>query len=224
MRRGYIQSVEHVRKRMESMRAHAVSRKPVTKEWLEAKYIGAGLDCVQIGKIVNRDPKSVWSWMKDYGIPTRTRGRSHACLPTDGRGFRGKRHTGAFREMMRACRVADGHVPYLKTGVHWLKTVPPESHPNWKGGCTPERQALYASAEWVAAVKVVWARAGARCARCGVHHNTTPRRGTFHIHHIVSFRVRELRAVVSNLALLCKPCHLFVHSNANVAHLFIREP
>jgi len=45
----------------------------------------------------------------------------------------------------------------------------------------------------------------------------------FHVHHIVSFAVRELRAAVSNLALLCEDCHRFVHSNANTACEFLGE-
>lgn len=48
--------------------------KPVTREWLRQKYMTEGLDCVQIGKLVSRDPKSVWRWMRDFKIPTRKRG------------------------------------------------------------------------------------------------------------------------------------------------------
>jgi len=39
----------------------------------------------------------------------------------------------------------------------------------------------------------------------------------------VSFAVRELRAVVDNLVLLCRPCHLWVHSNANTQKLYLKE-
>jgi thymidylate synthase (FAD) len=93
----------------------------------------------------------------------------------------------------------------------------------WKGGLTPERQALYASPEWVDAVKMVWARDNATCQKCGAHHNTAKSRGTFHIHHIVSFMVRELRADVDNLVLLCRDCHHWVHSKSNESKLFIKE-
>lgn len=48
--------------------------KPVSKEWLIEHYIDKRMDCVDIAKIVNRDPKSVWNWLKDFGIPTRPRG------------------------------------------------------------------------------------------------------------------------------------------------------
>jgi predicted HNH restriction endonuclease len=45
----------------------------------------------------------------------------------------------------------------------------------------------------------------------------------FHVHHIVSFQVAELRAVVSNLALLCAACHRWVHSAANVDRAFLPD-
>lgn len=39
----------------------------------------------------------------------------------------------------------------------------------------------------------------------------------------MSFAVRELRAVVDNLVLLCRLCHLWVHSNANTQKLYLKE-
>jgi hypothetical protein len=59
--------------------------------------------------------------------------------------------------------------------------------PAWKGGITPERQQFYSTEEWSDAVKGVWKRDNAICQNCKKHHNTTKSRGTFHIHHIVSF-------------------------------------
>lgn len=49
------------------------------------------------------------------------------------------------------------------------------------------------------------------------------KQGTFHIHHIVSFKNKELRTNINNLVLLCDECHHWVHSNNNVAHEFIKE-
>jgi len=110
----------------------------------------------------------------------------------------------------------------MKDGKHWLRHDG-AVHPNWKGGITPERQAFYATEAWREAVKIVWARARAKCERCGVHHSTMARRGTFHVHHIVGFACAALRAQPENLALLCKPCHLFVHSKKNVHREFIKD-
>lgn len=52
-------------------------RKPVTKEWLEQKYIEEGLGCPEIAAIVGRHPKRVYEWLKNLGIPTRPRGANH---------------------------------------------------------------------------------------------------------------------------------------------------
>lgn len=197
--------------------------KPVTKEWLEQKYSVEKMDCTQISKIVHRDPKSVWNWLKDFGIETRKRGTTG-----NGRYAIGKPHnlTDAGRRklsrMAKSARKKDGHVPYLKNGVHHLKGKRGADTPNWKGGITPERQAFYSSLQWKRAVKAVWKRDNATCQRCGKHHNTTKTRGTFCIHHIVGFENKKLRARVSNLVLLCRPCHLFIHSRKNVNKEFIK--
>lgn len=91
--------------------------------------------------------------------------------------------------------------------------------PNWKGGITADRQAFYASLEWAECVKEIWKRDRGTCQRCGVRAN---KHGNFHIHHIVSFKVKELRAETSNLILLCPDCHRWVHSKANVDHEFVK--
>lgn len=196
--------------------------KPVSREWLETKYVTEGLDCVQIAMLVSRDSKSVWNWLKDFGIPTRPRGHDTSRLP-HGHKPGAFKHTQEAKDKMRAQAIADGRVPYDPTVGSYMKGRKGAASTNWKGGVTPERQALYSSPEWAEAVKAVWARANASCERCGVHHNTTEKRGTFHVHHIVSFAVKELRAETSNLALLCNICHRFVHSRANVLREFIRE-
>lgn len=90
--------------------------------------------------------------------------------------------------------------------------------PNWKGGGTPERQAFYSSVEWGMAVKAVWSRDRAKCQRCS---KKAIRRGIFHIHHKVTFGVKEIRTNLGNLVLLCPACHRFVHSPKNTEHTFI---
>ena len=117
----------------------------------------------------------------------------------------------------------DGRVPWGKNNPHPIKGIEKEKHPNYKGGLTPERQSFYSSIEWVEVVKEVWKRDKAICQRCGNNHNQEKTRGTFHIHHIVTFQVRELRAELSNLILLCKECHRWVHSNQNINKDYIKE-
>lgn len=220
MKRGHRFTREQILNRIDAARR----RRPVTPAWLAAKYLDERLDCVKIGLLVSRDPKTVWTWLKHDGVQMRPRGTAcPALLFRKGHvsPFTGRRHSEETKSRLREIAIADGRVPFDPAVGSYMRGRRGADTPNWKGGVTPERQALYSSAEWVAAVKMVWARADARCERCGVHHNACERRGTFHIHHVVSFAVRELRAEPTNLALLCGGCHRFVHSRANVAGNFL---
>jgi hypothetical protein len=87
-----------------------------------------------------------------------------------------------------------------------------ELHPNWKGGITPERQSFYISNEWKKACSFVWKRDNAQCQRFKIKENEGV---PFHIHHIISFRNKELRADTTNLILLCEICHSWIHSKNN---------
>ena len=189
-------------------------------EWLYQKYVTEGLTAPDIARIVQRHPKRVWEWLRNADIPTRPRGvASSANWFQSGQpsAFKGKSLTPERREAIRAARLADGHVPYLRNGVHWLKGVTGADHPTWKGGVTPERQSFYHSPEWKAAIRAIWMRDQCTCQRCGrkpPRHGPKHNRG--HVHHIVSFRVHELRLDLDNLVLLCADCHRWVHSRANV--------
>lgn len=195
-----------------------------TKEWLIDQYVNQLKGANQIGREIGRDGKSVWNWLAQYEIPRRPRGHNHEKnLVKDGSSFRGKRHSEETKKRLSDISKADGRVPWGKGNPHPLKGGRPENHPSYKGGLTPERQAFYSTEEWSESVKKVWARDNATCQRCGKHHNESGNRGTFHIHHIVSFMVRELRAETSNLVLLCDKCHRWVHSKKNTEKLFIKE-
>ncbi len=195
------------------------------KEWLYQKYIVEELDCVQIGKIVSRHSKTIWYWMRKFDIPTRPRGSNWQTNLNQGREF-GWHHTQERKDKIGKASRDRKQVPYLKNGEHWLKSARPEDNPKWKGGITPERIAFYWSNEWKQVVKAVWKRDNAICQRCELDHRTLDRKSTdykkFHIHHIVSFMVKELRAELNNLILFCHPCHMWVHSKQNVNKEFIK--
>jgi thymidylate synthase (FAD) len=195
-----------------------------SRVWCEQKYLAEGLGCPEIGHLVERDPKTVHYWLRKHGIPTRQRGadvRQHFPKGTQTR--LGIKHTQEAIEKVRQASLDRGAVPYLRNGVHFNKGKRGAVVANWNGGVTPERQTFYRSDEWKAAVKAVWKRADAKCERCGLDHRTIDRKAAkFHIHHIVSFAVKELRCDVDNLVLLCRPCHLWVHSNANTERQFIK--
>jgi hypothetical protein len=93
-----------------------------------------------------------------------------------------------------------------------------KENPNWKGGCTPERQSIYSSPEWEIVVKETYKRDNFCCQRCnGTHKKNVP----LHVHHIIPFNVKKTRMLLSNLIILCKKCHNFVHSKKNVEGEFI---
>lgn len=205
------------------------TQKPVDRDWLYEKYIVDGMDCTAISKIVKRNPKRVWEWLRDYGIPTRPRGSYYANQPWfsfwmhGGQSpFQGRKHTAAYKKRMSDIAKAEGRVPYDPKVGSYMKGRRGPDVPSWKGGVTPERQAFYMSDEWKSVVPLVWQRDNRMCQRCGKVW-TRQDRGKFDIHHIVSFECRALRAELSNLILLCEACHYWVHSNSNTERLFIKE-
>jgi hypothetical protein len=199
------------------------TRKPVTREWLYQKYIVEGLGAPEIAKIVNRDSKRVWQWLRDLDIPTRPRGSDERQLFKPGhQTMVGRKHSAETRAKMRAIALADGRVPFdPKVGPPLRGKRGAEVH-TWKGGVTPERQAVYSSREWIEAVKIVWHRDDAKCQRCGLDHRTIDRAEMkFHVHHIVSFANKELRCEPSNLVLLCDKCHRWTHGKGNTERRFL---
>lgn len=191
---------------------------------LKEMYVDKGMSANEIARLYGRDAKRVWEWLRDGSIPTRPRGthpNSHFVKGAPS-AFLGRSHTAENRARFRDMRLADGRVPYLVNGQHYLKGVVGPDHPNWQGGLTPERQAFYASAEWKGTAKAVWIRDSLTCQRCGCK---PPRKGPKqhrgHVHHIVSFQVRELRTVMSNLVLLCADCHRWIHSRKNTEREYL---
>lgn len=124
--------------------------------------------------------------------------RKHNILRREMSNIRSKKHWGLAGEQ---------NGMYGRTG---------ENSSNWKGGITPERQEFYISDEWKKARSEVYKRDNAQCQRCGNKDN-------LHVHHIVTFANKELRADIDNLVLLCAKCHRFVHSKKNNNREYIRE-
>ena len=189
---------------------------------LRALYVDQQLGCPDIARRFERDAKTVHWWLQQAGIPTRARGsdpRPH-FKAGERSAFAGRRHDAAARTRIGAASVGR---QWAAGDTHWLRRAAPEDNPNWKGGATPERQAFYRTPEWKSACRAVWTRADACCERCTLDWRTVDRKTTpaFHVHHMVSFHVVALRAAPANLALLCRPCHRFVHSKANASGEFL---
>lgn len=203
-------------------------QRPVTKEWLYQKYIVEQLDAKQIARLAKRDQKTIYKWLRQYEIKTRPRGTTWKDNPLfngDKKGsnnlFYGKKHTA--ESIAKMSESSKGPSPWLCGKVNaWYGKKGSESR-TWKGGVTPERQAFYSSDEWKEAVKVVWKRDNATCQQCGKWKDEY-RDFQFDIHHLVSFAdSKKLRAVPSNLVLVCRPCHLWIHSKENTEKKFIKE-
>ena len=194
--------------------------RPIGKDDLRRLYVDEGQTAVDIGRMVGRDPKSVWNWLKWDGVPTNPRGadiRQHfknghkICV--------GRVMSEASKDKIRQARIADGSKCLFKpNGDHVLKGVRGAAHPSWQGGGTPLRQAFYASDEWKAACVAVWRRADAKCERCGMDHRAIDRtKFAFHVHHVSGFlKYPEMRAQPNNLKLLCQTCHKWVHGKLNI--------
>jgi len=196
---------------------------------LRRLYIDQGLGCPEIGRMLGRDPSTVRLWLVAAGIPTRSRGSNTRQHFKAGQrsAFAGRQHRPDSIAKIKAATVADGRVPYLRDGAHWLAGAAPEDNPNWQGGRTPERQEFYRAPEWRAACQAVWARDSGCCRNCGKPWKLAREAGeqTFHVHHVWSFQIRETRAHPALLVLLCRPCHLWVHSKANTTRAWLpQEP
>lgn len=208
----------------ECRRQLAISRRLVTKDWLIEHYTIKGMDTSQIGRMLGRDPKCVWLWLKGFGIETRKRG--HASTKPFKKGersaFAGKKHSAETRARLREIAISDGRVPYdPEVGPPMKGKRGPETS-NWKGGVTPERAAFYSSKEWKAAVYAVKKRDNNTCQICGKV-KTAKDGQSFDIHHIVPFSYVPLRSEPSNLIYFCEPCHYWVHGLENTEKKYIKD-
>ena len=222
-------------------------QKPYDKEWLYQKYVVEGMSAYRIAALVKRDPKRVYEWLVGYGIPMREREWSveSGTMPYHDADWLRREYVEKGRssgEIAAQFGVTEMNIVFFlrKHGIerrtisearslkHW--GAPGEMNPmygkrgaevpNWKGGCTPQRQAFYSSIEWSEAVRAVWGRDRGVCQRCGKKANG---KKSMHIHHIVSFANKELRAEPSNLILLCRDCHHWVHSKRNANREFLAD-
>lgn len=92
-------------------------------------------------------------------------------------------------------------------------------NPRYVDGSSPERQRAYVSAVGREFLRSVLARDGYRCVRCG-----SGKKGPkgLHAHHVKPWAGNEsLRFELTNAVTLCRSCHGWVHSKANVHQEFI---
>jgi len=90
---------------------------------------------------------------------------------------------------------------------------------NYVDGSSPERQRMYAQSEGKEFLRAAHRAGGYCCARCG---GKQDRANPLHVHHLKAWAGNpDLRFDLSNVAVLCRKCHLFVHSKKNASKEFI---
>lgn len=88
------------------------------------------------------------------------------------------------------------------------------ANPRYVDGSSPERQRLYVQASGRAFLQKIYARDGFACVRCNA-----PKAGpkSLHVHHVRPWAGNAgLRFDEANVVTLCRSCHHWVHSKANV--------
>ena len=160
-------------------------------DWLFDQYITKKKTVMEIAKVVDCKRSNIQYWLTKHNIPIRNISEVRKLKYW---GSKGK---------------ANGM--YGKTG---------EKNPQWKNGCTPERQSIYSSLEWKLLAQEVFKRDNYKCQRCD---SAKKYKIPLHIHHITAFNVKEKRLNIDNLVLLCKDCHNWVHSKDNENKEFINE-
>lgn len=187
--------------------------------WLRQKYEVEGLSTYEIAALVSRDPKRIYEKLKDFGIPTRSRG--HNLRGKDNAwaqpGFvphwTGRRHTEESKA--KIAEKARGPKPWLRGEANGMYGATGAANPRYVDGSSPERQRLYASAEWKALLRLVYERDAYTCRRCGAG-KKGPR--SLHAHHVVPWAGNEaLRRDPDNMVTVCRTCHEWIHSNGNAA-------
>jgi len=169
-----------------------------------------------------REPKPYWEkeWLyNEYVVKGRSLGDIAAGFGVTEPAIRfwAQKHHIRTRTVSEARDIKYWGLPGEKNGMYGIRG---DKNPHWRGGITPERQALYSSTDWADLVKRVWERDEATCGRCGKRYNGEKR---FHIHHITPFEKKDRRLDITNLILLCAGCHKFVHSKMNIGGEFIDE-
>lgn len=194
-----------------------LKRLTVSKEWLEQKYIVEKLSTYDLGKILKCDPKTIYSKLVKYGIPTRRRGENlrsedNYMQMQHTNPFYGRTHSKKTKEILS--QSASVPKPLLRgtgNGMYNRKGV---LNHRYIDGSSPERQRLYCQSEWLSVERKVLKRDKYKCRRCG-----SPKkcyRG-LHVHHLKSWAGNpDLRYELTNLVTLCNKCHNWVHSKLNV--------
>jgi hypothetical protein len=147
------------------------------REWLYDEYVNKLRTEADIASQFGVTENAIWFWMRKHGIPSRTMKQIRAV-----------KHWGAEGER---------NPMFGRCGA---------TNPNWRGGTTPLRQALYSTAAWRQLVKDVQIRDKV-CRLCGSS-------SRLQIHHIEPFWFAPLLVfTLWNVIRLCIVCHRNIRGN-----------
>ena len=153
--------------------AHWRPRKPYwDREWLNEEYTLKQRSAAEIAREFGITENALLFWLHKHQIPRRT--------------------------LVEACRVRPQHDVSGEKNPMWGRIGP--KNPNWAGGRTPMRQALYSDPRWKGfARRIKWR--DRVCRLCGGAER-------LEIHHIEPFRFAPLLFMDEhNVILLCQICH-----------------
>jgi hypothetical protein len=92
---------------------------------------------------------------------------------------------------------------------------------NYVDGSSPERSRMYARSEGKEFLRTALRIGGYKCAKCEAGQ---AKANPLQVHHLKAWAGNpSLRFDLSNVAVLCRKCHLFVHSKKNINREFIHE-
>ncbi len=125
------------------------TQKPVDYDWLYEKYAIEKLSAPKIARIVGRDPKRIWQWLYDYGIPIRPRGSDskETQYPLGHKLGVGRVVSEETCKKHSEIAKASGRVPYDPAVGSYMKGKKGSDVPSWKGGVTPIHERIRNSAE-----------------------------------------------------------------------------
>jgi len=184
-----------------------LNQKYTNKEWLYHYYVIKKMSTYKIGKLVGRDPKTIYSYLKKFDIPTRKRGENLSRNGKDNymknnkiNPMKGRKHSEKTKRIIGA--KSSVPKPALRGKNNGMYGRKGKLNPNYIDGSSSERQCLYASSKWKDIVRRVFKRDKYLCQRCG---NVSKYDNPLHSHHLKSWaNNKKERFEIDNLITLCK--------------------
>lgn len=141
------------------------------RDWLQTEYVTKGRSAAEIAREGGCTENNILFWLGKHGIPCRSMSE--------------------VRRLKRWGSYGESNPMYGRRGA---------LNPNWKGGLTPARQALYSTPEWKRFERAVVRRDPA-CRLCGATK-------ALELHHVIPFSEAPLLIMdPGNVIRVCRSFH-----------------